>query len=98
MSQQRVPLVVQKYGGSSVADPHRMKRRARRIRRERAAGNDLVLLRSAMGDTTDELLGLAAAITDDPAPRELDVLLATGEHQSATLLSMALHDLGVAAI
>jgi aspartate kinase len=51
-----------------------------------------------MGDTTDELLGLAAAITDDPDPRELDVLLATGEHQSATLLSMALHGLGVGAI
>ena len=51
-----------------------------------------------MGDTTDELLGLAAAVTDDPDPRELDVLLATGEHQSATLLSMALHAQGVAAI
>ena len=51
-----------------------------------------------MGDTTDELLGLAAAITDEPDPRELDVLLATGEHQSATLLSMALHGLGVPAI
>jgi len=53
---------------------------------------------SAMGDTTDELLGLAAAITDDPDPRELDVLLATGEHQSATLMSMALQSLGVPAI
>ena len=51
-----------------------------------------------MGDTTDELLALAAAITDDPDPRELDVLLATGEHQSATLVSMALHALGVPAI
>ena len=51
-----------------------------------------------MGDTTDELLALAAAITDDPDPRELDVLLATGEHQSATLVSMALHSLGVPAI
>ena len=91
-------LVVQKYGGSSVADADRIKRVARRIARERAAGHDLVVVVSAMGDTTDELLGLAAAITDEPDPRELDVLLATGEHQSATLLSMALHGLGVAAI
>ncbi len=92
------PLVVQKYGGSSVADADRIKRVARRIARERAAGHDLVVVVSAMGDTTDELLGLAAAITDEPDPRELDVLLATGEHQAATLLSMALHGLGVAAI
>jgi aspartate kinase len=92
------PLVVQKYGGSSVADADRIKRVARRIARERAAGHDLVVVVSAMGDTTDELLGLAAAITDDPDARELDVLLATGEHQSATLLSMALHALGIPAI
>src|SRR5262249_55709849 len=64
----------------------------------RAAGNGLVVVVSAMGDATDELLGLAAAITDEPDPRELDVLLATGEHQSATLVSMALHALGVKAI
>ena len=92
------PLVVQKFGGSSVADADRIRRVARRIARERAAGHDLVVVVSAMGDTTDELLGLAAAITDEPDPRELDVLLATGEHQSATLLSMALHAIGVAAI
>ena len=92
------PLVVQKYGGSSVADADRIKRVARRIARERAAGHDLVVVVSAMGDTTDELLGLAAAITEDPDPRELDVLLATGEHQSATLLSMALHAQGIPAI
>ncbi len=91
-------IVVQKFGGSSVADADRIKRVARRIARERAAGNNLVVVVSAMGDTTDELLGLAAAITDEPDPRELDVLLATGEHQSATLLSMALHGLGVPAI
>jgi len=93
-----VQLVVQKFGGSSLADADRIKRVARRIARERAAGNDLVIVVSAMGDTTDELLGLAAAITDDPDLRELDMLLATGEHQSATLVSMALHALGVAAI
>src|SRR6187397_1137204 len=91
-------LVVQKYGGSSVADADRIKRVARRIARERAAGHDLVVVVSAMGDTTDELLGLAAAITEEPDPRELDVLLATGEHQSATLVSLALHALGVPAI
>src|SRR5712691_161285 len=92
------PLVVQKFGGSSLADADRIRRVARRIARERAAGADLVVVVSAMGDTTDELLGLAAAITAEPDPRELDVLLATGEHQSATLLSMALHGLGVPAI
>ncbi len=94
----RPSLVVQKFGGSSLADADRIKRVARRIARERAAGHDLVVVVSAMGDTTDELLGLAAAITDDPDLRELDMLLATGEHQSATLVSMALHALGVPAI
>jgi aspartate kinase len=92
------PLVVMKFGGSSVAGAERIKRVARRIARERADGSDLVVVVSAMGDTTDELLALAAGITDEPDPRELDVLLATGEHQSATLVSMALHAMGVAAI
>jgi aspartate kinase len=91
-------LVVQKFGGSSLADADRIRRVARRIARERASGSDLVVVVSAMGDTTDELLGLAAAVTDSPDERELDMLLATGEHQSATLVSMALHALGVAAI
>jgi aspartate kinase len=91
-------LVVQKYGGSSVADADRIRRVARRIAREAAAGSRLVIVVSAMGDTTDELLALATAISDDPDPRELDMLLATGEHQAATLLSMALHALGVPAI
>jgi aspartate kinase len=92
------PLVVQKFGGSSLADADRIRRVARRIARERASGSDLVVVVSAMGDTTDELLGLAAAITDQPDERELDMLLATGEHQSATLVSMALHAMGVPAI
>src|SRR5215208_2243904 len=92
------PLVVQKFGGSTLADADRIRRVARRIARERAAGSDLVVIVSAMGDTTDELLGLAAAITATPDERELDMLLATGEHQSATLVSMALHALGVPAI
>src|SRR6476469_5608002 len=92
------PLVVQKFGGSSLADADRIRRVARRIARERSAGADLVVVVSAMGDATDELLSLAAAITDTPDERELDMLLATGEHQSATLVSMALHALGVPAI
>src|SRR5438093_8911696 len=92
------PLVVQKFGGSSLADADRIRRVARRIARERAQGSDLVVVVSAMGDATDELLALAAAVTDEPDERELDMLLATGEHQSATLVSMALHALGVAAI
>ena len=91
-------LVVQKFGGSSLAEASRIRRVAQRIARARADGADLVVIVSAMGDTTDELLQLAAAITDDPDPRELDMLLATGEHQSATLVSMALHALGVKAI
>jgi aspartate kinase len=92
------PLVVQKFGGSSLADADRIRRVARRIARERARGSQLVVVVSAMGDTTDELLALAGAITDEPDSRELDMLLATGEHQSATLVSMALHALGVPAI
>ena len=92
------PLIVQKFGGSSVANADRIRRVAQRIARERANGSDLCVVVSAMGDTTDELLALAGAITDDPDPRELDMLLATGEHQSATLVSMALHALGVPAI
>ncbi len=91
-------LVVQKFGGSSLADADRIRRVARRIARERAKGAELVAVVSAMGDATDELLALAEAITDEPDSRELDVLLATGEHQSATLVSMALHAIGVPAI
>jgi aspartate kinase len=91
-------LVVQKFGGSSLGEADRIRRVAQRIARARATGADLVVVVSAMGDTTDELLALAGAITSDPDPRELDMLLATGEHQSATLVSMALHDLGVKAI
>jgi len=91
-------LVVQKFGGSSLADADRIRRVARRIARERAAGSRLVVVVSAMGDTTDELLALAGAVTDEPDERELDMLLATGEHQSATLVSMALHALGISAI
>jgi aspartate kinase len=92
------PLVVQKFGGSSLASADRIRRVAQRIARERATGVELVVVVSAMGDTTDELLALARAIAPEPDPRELDVLLATGEHESATLVSMALHAIGVKAI
>jgi aspartate kinase len=91
-------LVVQKYGGSSVADADRIKHVARRVATERATGSDLVVVVSAMGDTTDHLLDLAASITDEPDPREMDLLLATGEHISGTLVAMALQAIGVPAI
>lgn len=91
-------LVVQKYGGSSVADADRIKHVARRVAKERATGSDLVVVVSAMGDTTDHLLDLAASITDEPDPREMDLLLATGEHISGTLVAMALQAIGVPAI
>ena len=91
-------LVVQKYGGSSLADADRIKHVARRIARERATGASLVVVVSAMGDTTDNLIEMAARITDDPDPREMDLLLATGEHMSGTLVAMALQSLGVPAI
>lgn len=91
-------LVVQKYGGSSVADATKIKHVARRVARERAAGSDLVVVVSAMGDTTDHLLDLAASITEEPDAREMDLLLATGEHISGTLVAMALQAIGVPAI
>jgi aspartate kinase len=91
-------LIVQKYGGSSLATADRIRRVAGRIARERSEGERLVVVVSAMGDTTDDLLALAAQITPDPDPRELDVLLATGEHMSGTLVAMALHALGIPAI
>ena len=91
-------LVVQKYGGSSLANADRIKHVARRIARERATGSGLVVVVSAMGDTTDHLIETAATITDDPDPREMDLLLATGEHMSGTLVAMAMHALGVPAI
>ena len=91
-------LIVQKYGGSSLATADRIRHVAGRIARERAGGDGLVVVVSAMGDTTDDLLALAAQITPEPDPRELDVLLATGEHISGTLVAMALHALGVPAI
>ncbi|MDO5683887.1 MAG: aspartate kinase [Propionibacteriaceae bacterium] len=89
--------VVQKFGGSSVADADSIKRVAKRVMATKQSGKDVVVVISAMGDTTDELLDLALQVSPMPAPRELDMLLTTGERQSAALLAMALHDLGVEA-
>ncbi len=91
-------LVVQKYGGSSVANAGRIKNVARRIADRRGRGDDVVAVVSAMGETTDELIGLAHQITEHPEPREMDVLLSTGETVSSALMVMALHALGVDAI
>lgn len=89
--------VVQKFGGSSVADAESIKRVALRVQATRDAGNEVLVVISAMGDTTDELLDLAHQIAEHPAPRELDMLLTSGERQSAALLAIALSDLGVPA-
>lgn len=89
--------VVQKFGGSSVADAESIKRVARRVVATKQAGNEVVVVISAMGDSTDELMDLALQVSPMPAPRELDMLLTTGERQSAALLAMALADLGAQA-
>ena len=90
-------LVVQKYGGSSVSDVDAMRRVARRIVATRQAGNTVVVVVSAMGDTTDELLDQAAALTSDAPAREMDILLSAGERISMALLAMAVGELGVPA-
>jgi len=87
-------LIVQKYGGSSVADAESIKRVAKRIVDTRRAGHDVVVAVSAMGDTTDELLDLAHEVAPIPAPRELDMLLSSGERISMALLAMAIHSMG----
>lgn len=91
-------LLVQKFGGTSVADVERIQAVAARIARSRDEGHDLVIVVSAMGHTTDELTGLARAISADPPRREMDMLLATGEQVSIALLSMALNARGVPAV
>jgi aspartate kinase len=89
-----VALIVQKYGGSSVADAERIKRVAERIVAARKAGNEVVVVVSAMGDTTDELIELAHQVSPLPPGRELDMLLTAGERISMALLAMAIHNLG----
>jgi aspartate kinase len=92
-----MPVLVQKYGGTSVGTPERIEAVADRIVRARAAGNDLLVVVSAMGETTDHLLDLARAISPHPPRRELDMLLSAGERISMALLAMALEKRGVRA-
>ena len=91
-------IVVQKYGGSSVADVQKLRRVAERVMRTRALGHDVVVVVSAMGDTTDELLALAKQVSASPDRRELDMLLSAGERIAMALLSIAIRELGGDAI
>lgn len=90
-------LIVQKYGGSSVSDAESIKRVAKRVAEAKKAGNDVVVVVSAMGDTTDELIDLANQVTPMPPQREMDILLTAGERISMSLLAMAINNLGVRA-
>jgi aspartate kinase len=87
-------LIVQKYGGSSVADAEKIKSVARRVAKAKHEGNQVVVVVSAMGDTTDNLIELAYQVNEQPSDRELDVILSTGEIVSSTLLALALESLG----
>jgi len=91
-------IVVQKYGGSSVADVNKIRQVAERVMRTRQAGHEVVVVVSAMGHTTDELLALAKQVSANPDRRELDMLLTTGERVSMALLSIAIRELGGEAI
>jgi aspartate kinase len=92
-----VALVVQKYGGSSVSDAERIRRVAERIVETKKAGNDVVVVVSAMGDTTDDLLDLARQVSPAPPAREMDMLLTAGERISNALVAMAIESLGAQA-
>lgn len=98
MGFENVAIVVQKFGGSSVADAERIRNCARRIVATKQAGNQVVAVVSARGDKTDELIELARQITENPPPREMDMLLATGEQESVALMAMAVQELGEQAI
>lgn len=91
-------LVVQKYGGSSVANAERIRRVAGRVVQERDKGHSVVVVVSAMGDTTDDLIKLVGGITGTPPDREMDVIMSTGEQISIALLAMAIHEMGRSAI
>jgi aspartate kinase len=96
-SAQHRPVVVQKYGGSSVADAGKVRRIAQKICERRASGVNMVVVVSAMGDSTDDLIALAKAVTGPdhiPAPREMDTLLSTGELVTSTLMAMAINSFG----
>ena len=98
MSPALVSTIVQKYGGSSVATPEKLKAVAARIVGTRKLGHRVVVVVSAMGNTTNELLALARSVSPNPQRRELDMLITTGERISMALLSMAIHDLGCPAV
>jgi len=91
-------LIVQKYGGTSVADTNRIKEVAKRVVGQKKKGYKMVVVVSALGDTTDELISLAHKITEHPSEREMDMLISTGEQMSVALLAMAIHKLGYEAI
>src|SRR5439155_7296477 len=90
-----MPLLVHKYGGTSVANPQRIRAVAERVARAREAGDQLVVVVSAMGRTTDQLLALASEVSAAPSKRELDMLLSVGERVTMALLAMALDDLDI---
>ena len=92
-----MPTLVMKFGGTSVADPERIRRAARRVAEAKADGHQVAVVVSAMGQTTDELIGLAGKVAREPARRELDALMSTGEAVSAALTAMALEDQGLPA-
>ena len=87
--------IVQKYGGSSVADTNKIRKIAEKISKRVNEGNKLVVVVSAMGKTTDNLISIAKEITSNIVPRELDMLLTTGEQVTAALLSIALNNIGI---
>src|SRR6185437_9064121 len=91
-------IIVIKFGGSSLSTTDKIKQAAQRIANYKEQGKDVVVVVSAMGKTTDQLLELAGQITDNPAKREMDMLLSTGEQVSISLLSMALTEMGVPAV
>ena len=91
-------LVVQKFGGTSLADADRIRHVAERVSESRDAGNQVVVVVSAMGETTDDLIDLAAAVSDGTHPREMDMLLTAGERISMALVAMAIEDCGVPAV
>ena len=91
-------LVVQKFGGSSVADVEKMKNVARKVIKEKQKGNQVVVVVSAMGKTTDALQDMAHELTETPSPREMDMLMSTGEQVSIAMLAIAIHSMGESAI
>src|ERR687892_33165 len=93
-----MPLIVQKFGGTSVADPQKILAAARKAIRAQQEGSQVVMVVSAMGQNTDLLVDLAHEITDRPSAREMDMLLSTGEQVSVALMAMAIHSLGYKAI